>query len=284
MSPFPFNRVRACLGPWLERAADLVGPVEVDVAGYATRVELTAAALERVYLPVLALLAESSRSERRVLAGLAGIPGGGKSTFAAVLAHVAERLVPPQHLVIIGMDGWHYPNAILDRRTIREADGGTVCLRARKGGPESFDVASMTAALRDLQSAAGDVALPVYDRRRHDPVPAGLIVPAATRIVLVEGNYLLCDAPPWDAASALLHPKLLLECDPSLARERVIARHVRGGLTTQEAAMKYEANDRKNTDVVLASAARADAVIRFDRGEVLLADRFRPDAPVGDQG
>ena len=71
------------LDNWLRQTETLVGPLTVKVAGYDVEVELTPPALERVFLPVLDLLHD--RGPGRVIAGLAGIPGGGKSTFAAVL-------------------------------------------------------------------------------------------------------------------------------------------------------------------------------------------------------
>ncbi len=52
------------------------------------------------------------------MAGLGGIPGSGKSTFAAALALVAGRIWPAGWLAVVGMDGWHYPNAVLDKKTI----------------------------------------------------------------------------------------------------------------------------------------------------------------------
>jgi len=264
---------------WSSHISQLLGPVALEVAGYATTIEITEPQLKQVYFPLLAVLAGFTRpgseperpppgfadhSGARTLAGLAGIPGSGKSTFAAVLAHAARHLLPPDVLAVVGMDGWHFPNAVLDQRTTRDAAGRVAPLRQRKGGPESFDVLAMAAALRKLATAEAPVSLPVYDRRVHDPVEDALTVSPATRIVLVEGNYLLGNGPPWNGVSALLRPKLLLECDPDLARERIIARHVRGGLTPELAAAKYEANDRLNTEAVLGATSRADLCIRLE--------------------
>ncbi len=200
----------------------------------------------------------------RVLAGLAGIPGGGKSTFAAVLSHVARHVLPPEGLVVVGMDGWHFPNAVLDQRTTRDAAGNVISLRQRKGAPESFDVAALAAALRELQAVDYPVSLPVYDRLRHDPVPDTLTVSPPTRVVLIEGNYLLSNTPPWNEVCALLRPRLWLECDPAIARERIIARHVRGGLNPEQAEAKYEINDRLNIETVLATLSGADYRIQLE--------------------
>jgi len=248
---------------WSRHLPALVGPANLRVAGYETAIEITAAQLERVYFPLLALLANATEHGRRVVAGLAGIPGSGKSTFAAALARAAGRVLGPGDFAVVGMDGWHLSNAVLDQRTTRDATGRVIPLRQRKGSPESFDVEALAAALRRLRTADREVALPVYDRRRHDPVPDALTVSGRTRIVLVEGNYLLIDTPPWNEVSALLHPKLLLECDPAVACERTVARHVRGGFAPQEAAARFEANDRLNTETVLGANARADIRVQL---------------------
>jgi len=253
----------ACPSSWLERIGVLACPVTLDVAGYATRVDITAAQIEHVYLPLLALL-EDRATDGRVVAGLAGVPGSGKSTFAGALAYVADRVLGPGRFAVVGMDGWHYPNAILDQLTTTDAAGKPVSLRERKGAPDSFDVAALAEALQRLRETDGAVRLPVYDRRRHDPVPDGLQVTPEARMVLVEGNFLLGDTPPWDAVSSRLDPKLLLASEPALARERVIARHIRGGCTPGEADAKYANNDRLNAEIVQAAAGRADFIVQIE--------------------
>lgn len=241
----------------------LAGPVTLDAAGYPIEIDLDVEHITRVYLPLLDVFADVSRS-RRVVAGLAGVPGGGKSMFCSVLAHVADRVLGPGVLVHVAMDGWHWPNRILDERTTTDAAGQTIPLRQRKGGPESFDVSSLATAIAELQDATHPVALPVYDRRLHEPVSAGLTVEPRTRIVLPEGNFLLSVESPWDTVSRLLQPKLFLDCDADAARERVIARHIRGGCTPEQAACKYAINDQLNTELVQATAAQADFIIRPD--------------------
>ena len=248
---------------WLRRLPQLAGTLNVEVAGYDTAVELTPQSLEAVYLPMLAMLDQHARS-RRVIAALAGIPGSGKSTFVAVLTHLADQLLGEGVFAAVSIDGWHLPNVILDARTTLDAAGQTIPLRQRKGGPESFDIPAIAAAVRQLADSDQTISLPVYDRRLHDPRPDGLTVTPQARIILVEGNYLFDDSPPWNTVSALLSPKFLLACDPATARQRVIARHIRGGCTPTEAERKYDQNDGLNAAIVLQHAPRADWTIAFD--------------------
>lgn len=248
---------------WLYRIPDLTGRITLDVAGHTTTIDLAAEALERVYLPLLAHLDHLARSSR-VLAALAGIPGSGKSTFVAVLNHLANQLLEHGAFVAVGIDGWHLPNAILDQRATRDEHGRTIPLRRRKGGPESFDVPALAAAIEQLAAPGRSARLPVYDRRLHDPRSDGIVITPAARIILVEGNYLLDDTPPWNVVAARLSPKFLLMCDPGSARQRVIDRHIRGGCTPAEAERKYSENDALNTAIVLNQADHANWIIEME--------------------
>ncbi|NLX12382.1 MAG: hypothetical protein GXY44_01840 [Phycisphaerales bacterium] len=247
---------------WESHIEELAAVFEIEVASLRSRIMVTPAQLRKVYLPLLAWLEKISRaSHHRLLVGLAGIPGSGKSTFAAIVGLLADRLLAPGALVCVGMDGWHWPSAVLQQRTTCNPDGRIVPLSQRKGGPESFEVAALAAALRELKNARAAVHLPVYDRRLHEPIPDGLNVPPETRIVLLEGNYVLYPTPPWDQVFEQLHPRLMLIADPAVARQRVIARHIRGGMNPDQAEEKFAQNDRYNTDVVQGTAIHGDQLI-----------------------
>jgi len=250
---------------WMESAAGLIGTHDLEIHGRQVRAGIDGPQLHRIFLPLLAEMLGVQRTlGRRITAGLAGIPGGGKSTFAALLQIVGKNVLPPGCLAVFGLDGWHYPNAELDRRITRDADGRPVPLRTRKGGPESFDVDALAAALDVLRAGDGDVLLPVYDRRIHDPRPAALRVDAGAGILLIEGNYLLLGDEPWRRIGDRLDLLVFLTCDLQTARRRVVDRHVQGGCTPAQAEEKYRTNDAPNTRLVLASAARADLVVQMD--------------------
>lgn len=245
--------------PWRQELDALCDKIELDVAGLTVRVTLTPSELEGAYLPILHLLNEQSRrSPQRVVVGLAGIPGSGKSTFAAILRHLASELIGPDHLAVVALDGWHWNNLIHERKRIRDVDGKMVSLKERKGCPESFNAPAYADCLRRLRDPAASVPIPLYDRRRHEPVSDALTVTPATRIILAEGNYLLSRTPPWDEVFETIAPRFELACDPDVARQRVIARHVQGGSSMQEAQARYDRNDAHNTHLVLPTAANAD--------------------------
>ncbi len=249
---------------WASKTSGLIGARTLQVAGYDVTVPITAEHLDRVYLPLLAILANHAVGDRRVVAGLAGIPGSGKSTLAAALAVVGAQIWPADRLIVVGLDGWHYPNSVLDRKTTTDESGRVIPLRKRKGGPQSFDVSALAAALESLRATDRFISLPAYDRRLHDPVPDAIRIPPQTQVVLVEGNFLLSTDPPWDEVSRLLKPKLFLEEASAVARERIVQRHVRGGASIEQALEKCRSNDLLNMSIVRRAAFNADFVIQLD--------------------
>lgn len=58
--------------------------------------------------------ASASSSDQRILVGLCGVPGSGKSQLAS---HVESRLnvvAGKEVAIVVGMDGWHLSRAQLD--------------------------------------------------------------------------------------------------------------------------------------------------------------------------
>ncbi len=203
-------------------------------------------------------------SQRRALVGLAGVPGSGKSTLAALLEYLGMRQALPLPTAAVSIDGWHWPNATLDAMTTVGPDGQSVSMRTRKGSPGSFDVGGIVDAIGLLRDAYMPARLPVYDRRRHEAVPAAHVVAPGVRLIVLEGNYVLCRDEPWRLVAEQLDLAVYVEADPAVCREAVIGRHIIGGLSRQEAIRKYETNDALNAEVVAASKRFADVIIHTD--------------------
>ena len=117
----------------------------------------------------------ASQGGRRIL-GIAGKPGGGKSTVArAVVAELADRarLVP--------MDGFHLAQPELVRLGRRD----------RMGAPDTFDAAGYAALLTRLRSDEPTVYAPEFRREIEEPIAGAIAVPREVPLVVTEGNYLL---------------------------------------------------------------------------------------------
>jgi pantothenate kinase len=184
----------------------------------------------------------SDAGERRIL-GITGPPGAGKSTLAQRLADS----LGPERAVLVGMDGFHIADAELRRTGLRD----------RKGAPDTFDRAGYAALLHRLHGEAGTVYAPAFDRALEDSIAAAVAVPAAVRLVLTEGNYLLL----WPELRPLLDEVWYLDPPPEARRDALIARHVAFGKTPAEAERWVTAADERNAEAVAAARDRADRVL-----------------------
>lgn len=242
----------------------------IRTAGHTQRVQVSREELDAVHAPLLQRMQDIARARGgRAVVFLAGPPGCGKSTMAALWeALFQERLelgggAPVRALPL---DGFHYPNAVLDRRTASR-NGREVSLRLLKGSPESYDRAALESRLRDLHEGRSP-AWPVYDRTIHDPVPAGIST-ARQGIFVVEGNYLLLDEPGWRELSAFKDLGVFLDCDEEEARRDILARHLRGGRSQEDAARHYAFNDEPNRARILRSRCGVDVALGCQSGRRL---------------
>lgn len=190
-------------------------------------------------------------SGRRVVLGITGCPGAGKSTLsAAITAGVPSSVVVP-------MDGYHLLNDDLER----------LGRRNRKGAPDTFDVAGYSALLERVrrQDIGARVMAPRYDRAASAPVPDAIVVEPDTALVVTEGNYLLVDSAPWGAVRPLLDEVWYVDVDDAVRVPRLIDRHIAFGKSPEEAVEWVMRSDEANAVIVAASRSRADAVVRLQR-------------------
>lgn len=182
----------------------------------------------------------------RSLIAVAGPPGSGKSTLSDYLA---TRLGPSAQ--VLPMDGFHLENEELEQRGLLH----------RKGAPETFDAAGFVRLVRSLHGDA-EVSYPTFDRDADRTVPEGGTISKDTKIVLIEGNYLLLKASPWIELAPLFDMTIQLDVDRDVLEKRLIKRWLDQGMPRAAARARAAENDMRNVDLVLQNASNAEFVLR----------------------
>lgn len=195
-----------------------------------------------------AILSRAADAKRYIVA-IAGPPGAGKSTLGAGLAQaLAGR---GEKVALVSMDGFHYDDAVLKARGLSHC----------KGAPETFDFAGFHNLLRRIRAHEPDIAIPIFDRSMELSRAAAAIVEEDARLILVEGNYLLLDEPPWSALGSLFDFSIYLDVPRSELARRLLARWDHHGRGSAEARHWVEMNDLPNADRVANRCRNPDMVL-----------------------
>ena len=183
----------------------------------------------------------------RVLLGITGPPGAGKSS----LAEAVLRAVPGS--VLVPMDGLHLAQRVLDEAGLAD----------RKGAPETFDrdgFAALLQRVRDQDADAPVVYAPEFRRDLEEPIAGAIAVRPSTRLVVTEGNYLLL----WPEVAALLDEVWWVDLPDAERHRRLVARHAAFGKPPEQAQAWALGSDEANARLVAPGRARADVIVEGD--------------------
>jgi pantothenate kinase len=182
---------------------------------------------------------------QRVILGLAGPPGAGKSTLASAIVDHARARHGDAWAACLPMDGYHLSTAQLRRQGLED----------RKGAPQTFDADGYAAMLARVAADGGrDIYVPDYDRvTHHEPIAARILIPATARLIVTEGNYLALDDPRWRAARRYIDHLWYVDAPDAVRARRLV---------DPAAARDWvQRSDHPNGELVKQSRPHADRII-----------------------
>lgn len=261
--------------------------VALEASGLSTTLLLPLSVLWDSWLPLLLLLEKRLNvvQAARLLVGLVGPAGSGKTTTSELLAALARAWLADgfKSVVCLSMDAYHLRNAELEARG----------LRSQKGRADTISVCDFAADLARLRAPPENatVTLPAYDRAvTHEPVSDAVVVAPTARLVLVEGLYLCrstdgtrspplpaADEAAWAAVRSALDLTIFIDTPLPVCRARVVARKVAGGVSLDDAMMHYDRVDAPTFSMLREVDARQPGRASLDSHHVQAATGSGPD-------
>jgi type I pantothenate kinase len=135
------------------------------------------------------------------IVGVTGAVASGKSTISAALRGRFEAAPQPPMVDLVCTDGFLHSNQVLE----------SLGLTARKGYPESYDIARLRAALHEIRR--GSATFPGYSHVIYDVDPALERRIERPDVLIVEGLSLDVDRDVVDADERLLDALVYLDAD-----------------------------------------------------------------------
>lgn len=207
--------------------------------------------------PLQQLIKLSVSTPKRILIGLAGLPGSGKTTLAQQLQLDFLSAHPNCSMQVLSMDGFHLSKAQLQALPNPER------AFARRGAPWTFDALGFVQKLRELKGGQRRVTWPIFEHCVGDPVADAIVIEPNCQLILVEGLYILYREQAWAGLEGLWDETWYLYTPLELAQARLVQRHQQAWDISQAAALeRVLSSDAKNAALVASLRERADYLVQ----------------------
>ncbi|MGZ8745526.1 MAG: nucleoside/nucleotide kinase family protein [Mycobacterium sp.] len=184
--------------------------------------------------------------ERRVILGITGSPGAGKTAMASQIASTIDDAVH------VPMDGFHLADVQLRRLGLLD----------RKGAIDTFDAYGYLALLQRIRRQDNKIVYaPAFDRDIEQPVAGSIGVAPTARLIVTEGNYLLDGDQPWPDVRSTMDEVWFVDLATEERRRRLIARHIEYGRSPEHAQAWVRAVDDPNAERIERVRHKADLVV-----------------------
>ena len=189
-----------------------------------------------------------NNDKNRYFIALSGPPASGKSTISENL--VKDLSAKGYNSSILQMDGFHYDDLILKERK----------LLSKKGAPETFDVMGLINFVSRLHNE-DEVVIPIFDRSLELSRSSAVIISKNTKVIIVEGNYVLLNSYPWSELHKFFNTTVMINCEKKILEKRLIERWENFNLPKKEIDEKVYKNDLPNGVNVLKNSIAAEYIL-----------------------
>lgn len=226
---------------------------------------------------------QESDGSTRILIAIAGIPGSGKTSLARAVSlgvnqlyHASQHKLHPNSptadnthpdpsqpdvATAVPLDGYH-----LTRKQLHAMPNAEEAV-FRRGAAFTFDADAYLELVKKLRKPleAGDPTIhaPSFDHAIKDPVSDDIAIHPTTKVILLEGNYVALDQPPWSDAAKLMDELWFVDVAIPTATARLVKRHLAAGISPdpEHALKRATESDMRNGQEIIDKRLQCQEVI-----------------------
>jgi len=115
-----------------------------------------------------------------------------------------------------------------------------------------------------LTPTTATIHAPSFSHETKDPIADDIPIAPTIRIVVIEGLYVALNEGEWVMARECMDEVWFVQVEESVARRRLVKRHVLAGIAKdeEEAGRRADENDLVNGREIVAKMGRVDEVVR----------------------